>query len=69
MQMQTEICEPEEPPSSLEAFQDTEDEPPSSSALPFPAHDLFENPSPTTILPFPLHRQKSTASPYHVRTV
>jgi len=61
MQMQPEICEPEEPPSPLETFQETEDEPPSNPASLFPSPDLFENLSPV-ILPFPLHRQKSTAS-------
>lgn len=57
MQQTIEICENEEPPSSLCEILEVEEEPPSTQAECFlPNHPL---PSAThTVLPFPLHRRK-----------
>jgi len=61
MQRQTQICEPEEPPSMIEALQEPEDEPPGSAPLLSPSPAFEENYSPV-ILPFPLHRQQTDSS-------
>jgi lysine 2,3-aminomutase len=56
MQQQTDIAEPQEPPSQLEFFQEADEEPPGSyvNHLPSSEHQIFPSP---VILPFPFHHR------------
>ncbi|MDH4318785.1 MAG: lysine 2,3-aminomutase, partial [Desulfobulbaceae bacterium] len=57
MQQSIELCEIEEPPSSLREISEAEDEPPDPQSEAYPLVRSFSSTSPT-ILPFPLHRRK-----------
>jgi len=59
MQQQTEIAEPQEPPSQRGLFQEVEEEPPSRYANYLPSSDTQIFPSPV-ILPFPFHHRTIT---------
>jgi lysine 2,3-aminomutase len=58
MEQQTEIAEPQEPPSQQVFFPEAEEEPPGRVASFVPSPDATAFPPPN-ILPFPLHRQQT----------
>jgi len=58
MQQSVELCEVEEPPSSLCEISEAEEEPPDLRSESFPLVRPFSSTTTPTILPFPLHRRK-----------
>jgi len=58
MEQQTEIAEPQEPPSQQVFFPEAEEEPPGRVASFVPSPDATTFPIPN-ILPFPLHRRQT----------
>ena len=58
MQQQTEITEPQEPPSQCGLYQEADEEPPGSYANYLPSSDTQTFPAPV-ILPFPFHHRQT----------